>query len=242
MREQVRETKLARRLSQHIPKSTLLPQHQGSLSSASPTTHASSSPERPFKRTSLQQGIVSPLPTIPQQQSLDPTATRKKIDSEPELDPTSVFNQHDNPVSTQSNGMVSSATAATTGSLPPLNTSFNSSGTINPTNSSLGSPSHPGSINTSSRNTPPLSAGTARTRLGSILANNLGLTRGPGSPISPTSSRHFKYPSIPSPTSPSPTISGDSTDVSTTHETSTTHLPPLRKSSLMSDPEKNEKL
>ncbi|KAF9102050.1 Triose-phosphate Transporter [Mortierella sp. AM989] len=210
----MREVTLARRLSQHIPKSssTQLPFIPPSTttntassvssnvtitttttttttSSSSPSSSSPSSEKASFKRTSLQQGqLQQPLdnPADPDIFNVTPASSRPPSASVP------------GPIVTRAR-------------------------------SSSSSP-HP-----SARNTPPIST-NPRTQLGSILASSLGHAGGPGSPVSPSSnssSRHFRYPSSTPPPAASTINSAATFDTSKV-------LPPTRKPSAMSDG-KNDK-
>ncbi|KAG0207735.1 Triose-phosphate Transporter [Mortierella sp. GBA30] len=211
-----------------------------------------SSPERTFKRVSLQQGITSPSQQLTQ---LDATASRKKNDSEPD----EFAFQRDIFSSKLPNGVAATGTAGVSSSPPPpppLSTPAGTGTTASPNNSINGSnsnsnnssssttPSLPtqsiSSSNPLARQTPPSSVGGARTPLGSVLASTFGLAAGSvpaGGATSPTihhhlhssssSSRPFKYPSVSSSSSTPP--------LSSSTQESSPHVQPIRKSSLMSD-------
>ncbi|KAF9135096.1 Triose-phosphate Transporter [Mortierella sp. 14UC] len=172
-----RETTLARRQSQQIPKSAPSPPQYNPVSS--PQSPVSS--EKSFRRIS-QHVASSPL-----QPALDATANRKKNEDDTQ-DTESIG---DTP------GQFTSAISATT---PPAPTSASTGATTNQNSSNANAPSspvahsqsHPGHSNS------PVSSGSnaARTPLGTVLASTFGnnASSGPGSP--PVSiGRPFKYPS-----------------------------------------------
>lgn len=179
MRES-RETTLARRQSQQIPKSSPSPpQHQGISSPQSPATS-----EKSFRRISQHVGS-SPL-----QPALDATANRKKNEDD----------NHDAESIGTISGLNAGAMASSTPP-PPLSLAGVS---INQGSNNGNAPSSPVSHSQSypgHSNTPPVSSGSgagasARTPLGSALASTFGYTAssGPGSPTV-NIGRPFKYPS-----------------------------------------------
>ncbi|KAF9964207.1 Triose-phosphate Transporter [Mortierella alpina] len=206
---------------------------------------ATASPERAFKRISLQQGTPPPSQQQQQQQQvqLDATASRKKNDSEPD----DFAFQRD--ILSTAAGTPSLSGASASNPLPPLpvpaalatgtslTNSSNSSTT--PSSSSLSAHGSSTTNNPQTRPTPPSSVNGARTPLGSVLASTFGLAGsvpagGASSPThhqqqhghssSSSSSRSFKYQpaSSSSPSSNSP-------------QESSPHAQPIRKASLMSD-------
>ncbi|CAO3571523.1 unnamed protein product [Mortierella alpina] len=204
---------------------------------------ATASPERAFKRISLQQG--TPPPSQQQQQlqqvQLDATASRKKNDSEPD----DFAFQRD--ILSAAAGTPSLAGASASGPLPPLpapaalftGTSMtNSSSSTTPSLSSLSAQDGSTTNNPQGRPTPPSSINGTRTPLGSVLASTFGLAGsvpagGASSPThhqqqhghsSSSSSRSFKYQPVSS-SSPS----------SSSPQDTSTHAQPIRKASQMSD-------
>ncbi|KAF9954130.1 hypothetical protein BGZ72_004893 [Mortierella alpina] len=201
---------------------------------------AAASPERTFKRTSLQQGSTPPSQQLQQQQQaqLDATASRKKNDFEPD----DFAFQRD--ILSAAAGTTNMSGASTSNTLPPLPApAALATGTAmaNGSNSSTPTLSAQGGSNSNSsqaRQTPPSSVNGARTPLGSVLASTFGLAGavpagGASSPTlhhqqhshsSSSSSRSFKYQpgSSSSPSSNSP-------------QDSSPHVQPIRKTSLMSD-------
>ncbi|KAF9913113.1 Triose-phosphate Transporter [Linnemannia zychae] len=173
-----RETTLARRQSQQIPKSASSPPQYNPVSS--PQSPVSS--EKSFRRISQHVGS-SPL-----QPALDATANRKKyeddIDNAESIGATA--------------GQFTSATSATSSPAPP-----STGATISQINSNDNAPSSP-VVNSQSHpghSTPPVSSGSnathpARIPLGAVLASTFGnnTSSGPGSPTIGIG-RPFKYPS-----------------------------------------------
>ncbi|KAF9560062.1 Triose-phosphate Transporter [Mortierella alpina] len=202
---------------------------------------AAGSPERTFKRISLQQGTPPPSQQQQQQQQqaqLDATASRKKNDTEPD----DFAFQRDIFSTTAGTATLSGATASNT--LPPLpapaalvtgTSTVNGSVSTTPSLSAQGSST---SNNSQARQTPPSSVNGARTPLGSVLASTFGLAGSvpAGGASSPTlhqqqhgqafssSSRSFKYQPVSS-----------STTSSNSPQESSPHVQPIRKTSQMSD-------
>ncbi|KAI8595370.1 hypothetical protein EDD21DRAFT_44213 [Dissophora ornata] len=231
----MRDTALARRLSQHIPKSSpSSPLHHiapSPNSSNSNNAAVAPSPERAFKRTSILHSKKTDLESAENYNVSSPQSGSGSATIVP-------------------GGMTAASISASSSPAPLLNNSVSSLSAVPGTTatttgathfSTTSVPSHP-TINTSSRNSLPASAGAVRTQLGSILASSLGIAGGPGSPNSPTSSsRHFRYPSIPSSNPPpsSPSSSNNNNNNSNNNSASTIdssrQLPPIHKSSMMSD-------
>ncbi|KAG0296753.1 Triose-phosphate Transporter [Linnemannia gamsii] len=172
-----RETTLARRQSQQIPKSAPSP----------PQLQAISSPQSPATSEKSFRRISQHVSSSPLQSALDATANRKKNEDE----------NHD----AESAGVISGlgvGTMASNTPPPPLSLTGVS---INLGSNNVNAPSSPASHNHPGHNSPPpASSGSggasARTPLGAALASTFGHTSssGPGSPTVNTG-RPFKYPS-----------------------------------------------
>ncbi|KAF9327069.1 Triose-phosphate Transporter [Podila minutissima] len=194
MRE-ARENTLARRLSQHVPKSSSSSPASNSNSSTPPQSplNPSVSPDKSLKRISL----IHPVSSIsgPSSPQADRASSRKKNDDD--TDDFSFFQRNilqttaTTTKTTTTSSSSSTQSAIFTLTPPPVSTAF--SGTI--ASSVTFSTQHhqrthtpPSSISTSSTST--------RTSLGSVLASTFGPS-GPGSPTS--HQKPFKYPSTDTP-------------------------------------------
>ncbi|KAG0274755.1 Triose-phosphate Transporter [Linnemannia exigua] len=176
-----RETTLARRQSQQIPKSAPSP----------PQYHPVSSPQSPVSSEKSFRRISQHVGSSPLQPALDATANRKK--NEDDIQDTES-------ISTSSSGQFTSVDSAS--SPPP--SSGSTGATINQNSSSANVPSSPiaHSQPQPGHNTPPVSTGSSaghpsRTPLGTALASTFGnnASSGPGSPPV-TIGRPFKHPSV----------------------------------------------
>lgn len=174
-----RETTLARRQSQQIPKSAPSP----------PQNHPISSPQSPSASEKSFRRISQHVGSSPLQPALDATANRKKNEDD----------NHETASIGASSGLAAGSLAS--GSPPPLSLagiSFNqgSNNANAPSSPVAHSQSLPGHSST-----PPVSGSGAgasvRTPLGTVLASTFGHNTSPG-PGSPTVNvgRPFKYPSV----------------------------------------------
>lgn len=174
-----RETTLARRQSQQIPKSAPSP----------PQNHPISSPQSPSASEKSFRRISQHVGSSPLQPALDATANRKKNEDD----------NHETASIGASSGLAAGSLAS--GSPPPLSLagiSFNqgSNNANAPSSPVAHSQSLPGHSST-----PPVSGSgagaSARTPLGTVLASTFGHNTSPG-PGSPTVNvgRPFKYPSV----------------------------------------------
>ncbi|KAF9152838.1 Triose-phosphate Transporter [Linnemannia schmuckeri] len=174
-----RETTLARRQSQQIPKSVPSP----------PQNHPISSPQSPSTSEKSFRRISQHVGSSPLQPALDATANRKKNEDD----------NHDAALIGVNSGLAAGAMASSTP--PPLALTGVS---INQGSNNANAPSSPvaHSLNhLGHSSTPPVSSGSgagasARTPLGTVLASTFGhnTSSGPGSPTVNTG-RPFKYSS-----------------------------------------------
>ncbi|KAK3826952.1 MAG: hypothetical protein JOS17DRAFT_240303 [Linnemannia elongata] len=174
-----RETTLARRQSQQIPKSAPSP----------PQNHPISSPQSPSASEKSFRRISQHVGSSPLQPALDATANRKKNEDD----------NHDAASIGATSGLTTGSLAS--GTPPPLSltgVSINQGGNNAnaPSSPVAHSHSHPGHSST-----PPVSSsgagGSARTPLGTVLASTFGnnTSSAPGSPTVNVG-RPFKYPSV----------------------------------------------
>lgn len=165
-----RETTLARRQSQQIPKSAPSP----------PQNHPISSPQSPSASEKSFRRISQHVGSSPLQPALDATANRKKNEDD-NRDAASIG---------ATSGLAAGSLAS--GTPPPLSLTGVS---INQGSNNANAPSSP----VAHSSTPPVSgsgAGTsARTPLGTVLASTFGHNTSSGTG-SPTVGRPFKYPSV----------------------------------------------
>ncbi|KAF9988054.1 Triose-phosphate Transporter [Mortierella antarctica] len=203
---------------------------------------AAASPERTFKRISLQQGTPPPSQQQQQQQlaQLDATASRKKNDSEPDdfAFQRDILADADAGTASMSGVSASNALPLPAPAALAAGTSMtNGSSSTTPSLSAQGTST---GNNPQGRQTPSSSVNGARTPLGSVLASTFGLAGsvpagGASSPTlhqqqhghsSSSSSRSFKYQPV----------SSSSSSSSNPPQESSPHVQPIRKTSLMSDP------